>query len=187
MNRKQVLSVALMFVLGLTLGSGLVLADHSWICSGSTAYHWASTTVGYAGAVEERSGGKALGRSPSSYVNAFNGSVAVWNPTIIDLISGTSLRLYYDTYGRIGWLGLATIYPSGCVITRATSKLNDSYLRDTSRYSQTSVDHVACQEVGHTFGLDHNRTDTDTCMNDTILTAGNRINAHDSAQLNLIY
>lgn len=187
MNRKQVLSVALMFALGLTLGGGLVLADHSWICSGSTAYHWASTTVAYAAAVEERAGGKALGRSVSSYTGAYTGAVTVWNSTIIDLVSGTSLRLYYDTYGRNGWLGLATIYPSGCVITRASSKLNDSYLRDTSRYSQTNVDHVACQEVGHTFGLDHNRSQTDTCMNDTILTAGNNINQHDKDQLNLIY
>ena len=46
---------------------------------------------------------------------------------------------------------------------------------------------VACQEVGHTFGLDHNHNATDTCMNDWILTAGNQINEHDRYQLSLIY
>lgn len=188
MNSRVILYLCTIFAVGLAVGTGIVLANHPWICSGSTAYHWSSTTVGYASPVEERAGGRAIGRNRQDYVNAFNGSVSVWHTgTAMNLVSGTQLRLYYDTYGRNGWLGLATIYPSGCIITRATSKANDSYLRDTSRYSQTNVDHVTCQEVGHTFGLDHNRTETNTCMNDTILTAGNKINQHDKDQLASIY
>lgn len=189
MNRKKMLPVAVVFLLGLVLGTGFILANHPWICSGTIAYHWGSRTVGYVSPIEERAGGQPIGRNAQDYVNAFNGAVAVWdNPnTVIDLVSGTSLRLYWDTYGRNGWLGLATIYVNNCVISRATSKLNDSYLRNTDRYSQTNVNHVACQEVGHTFGLDHNRTETDTCMNDTILTAGNKINQHDKDQLATIY
>lgn len=101
--------------------------------------------------------------------------------------SGTGdLELFYDTYGNNGWLGLATIVPSNCVIQSATAQLNDSYLGNGS-YSQTAVDHVACQEVGHTFGLDHNRSANDTCMNDQILSAGNQINQHDRDTLFCIY
>jgi predicted Zn-dependent protease len=155
------------------------------------AYHWASRTVGYANPVEENANGNVV-RNEQDYKNAFNGSVSssVWDSpnTVINLTGGTQLRLFYDAYGINGWLGLATI--SGirnCVIGSASSKLNDSYLRDTTRYSQTAVDHVACQEVGHTFGLDHNRQAPDTCMNDTLLTAGNRINQHDKDQLASIY
>jgi predicted Zn-dependent protease len=187
MTLKKVYPVTVMFGIGLALGSSLVLANHAWICTGSTAYHWASRTVYHAAPVEEKPAGRAIGRNPQSYINAFNGAITVWDGTVINLASGSNLKLYYDTYGNNGWLGLGTIYVSGCVITRATSKLNDSYLRNTSRYSQTNVNHVACQEVGHTFGLDHNRSATNTCMNDQVLTAGNQINQHDKDQLASIY
>ncbi len=177
----------LMTLLGFVVGTGFVYANHIWYCSGTTPYHWASTAVKYAGTVEESPGGKTILRNRTDYTSAFSGATSLWNGTIMNLSSGTDLRLYYDTYGRNGWLGLASIYPSSCVITRATSKLNDSYLGDTTRYSQTNVNHVACQEVGHTFGLGHNQSANDTCMNDRILTAGNRINAHDKDALNTIY
>ncbi len=98
------------------------------------------------------------------------------------------LTFFYDRYGRNGWLGLASIGGiSNCVIGNASSRLNDSYLLDTARYSQTAINHVACQEVGHTFGLNHNRSSSTTCMNDTILTAGNQINQHDRDLLAQIY
>lgn len=179
---------AVTFLLGLALGSAYVLGNHFWRCIGTIAYHWPSRTVAYAAPVEETADNSVV-RSVQDYVNAFNGATAVWDSpnTVIDLVSGTSLKLYYDSYGKNGWLGLATIYPSSCVVTRATSKLNDFYLRDTTRYNQTAVNHVACQEVAHTFGLNHNRKATNTCMNDTILTAGNKINQHDKDMLASIY
>ena len=187
MRRTNFFAIVLTFVLGLALGTAYMFANHAWLCTATTAYHWASRTVGYATPVQERTS-KTVRRNRQDYINAFNGSVGVWDSgTVMTLVPGTSLRLYYDAYGRNGWLGLATIYINSCVIGFATSKLNDSYLSDTTRYSQTNVNHVACQEVGHTFGLGHNRTASDTCMNDTILTAGNQINQHDKDQLLLIY
>jgi predicted Zn-dependent protease len=189
MKGKRILPVMAMFAFGLILGTGIVLANHPWICTGSTAYHFGSRTVRYASPIEENAAG-AITRNPQSYVNAFNGSIAVWNPTVMNLIQGGTvrLRLFYDQYGRNGWLGLASIGGiSNCVIGNASSRLNDSYLLDTARYSQTAVNHVACQEVGHTFGLNHNRSSSTTCMNDTILTAGNQINQHDRDLLAQIY
>lgn len=189
MNLKKLSPVIATFAAGLLLGTGVVLANHPWICSGSTAYHFGSRTVNYAAAVEENPAG-SISRNPQNYVSAFSGAIAVWNPTVINLVQGgnVKLRLFYDRYGRNGWLGLATISGiSNCVIGSASSKLNDSYLQDTARYSQTSVNHVACQEVGHTFGLNHNRSSSTTCMNDTILTAGNQINQHDRDLLQQIY
>lgn len=53
-------------------------------------------------------------------------------------------------------------------------------------YSRTNKKHVACQEVGHLFGLNHNRNETNTCMNDTILTAP-QPNLHDQSLINSIY
>lgn len=184
---KRLLPVAATFMVGLMLGTGVVLANHPWICSGSTAYHYSPRTVGYASPVAQTS----VVRSASSYTGAFNGSISLWNGTIINLVNSSSpkLRLFYGAYGQNGWLGLASLTSvgSGCHINSATSQLNDTYLRDTSRYSQTAVNHVSCQEVGHTFGLNHNRTQTNTCMNDQVLTAGNQINQHDRDQLDSIY
>src|SRR5262249_58487155 len=47
MKGKRILPVMAMFAFGLVLGTGVVLANHPWICSGSTAYHWSSRTVNY--------------------------------------------------------------------------------------------------------------------------------------------
>ncbi|MBI3650410.1 MAG: hypothetical protein HY231_05115 [Acidobacteria bacterium] len=183
---KRWLPVAATFVVGLLSGTGIVLANHPWLCSGSTAYHYSPRSVGYASAVAQSS----VVRSASSYTSAYSGSVSVWDSTIVSLfVSSTpKLRLYYGAYGQNGWLGLASLTSiSSCHVNSANAKINDTYMRDTARYSQTAVNHVACQEVGHTFGLNHNRTQSDTCMNDTILTAGNQINQHDRDQLNSIY
>jgi predicted Zn-dependent protease len=182
--RRTSLKVTAMFLLGLAAGAGYLFASHAWICSGTTAYHWGRRTVGYASPVAQTT----VSRSATAYTSAFNKTIPTWDSTVINLFGGgTQLRLYYGAYGTTGWLGLATISNiSNCVIGSAKSQLNDSYLRSSS-YSQTNIDHVACQEVGHTFGLNHNRNATDTCMNDTILSAGNRINSHDYNQLSSIY
>lgn len=162
-------------------------AGHKWICSGDTAYHWSSTSVTVQPADEQTASG-GLGRDEDDYHVAYDNAVLLWDSTSMSLSYSSSgdVELFYDTYGANGWLGLATISPSNCVIQSATAQLNDTYLGNGS-YSQTAVDHVACQEVGHTFGLDHNRNANDTCMNDTILTAGNQINQHDEDTLFCIY
>ena len=183
---KRLLPVAATFFVGLVIGTGVVLANHPWICSGTTAYHYSPRTVGYASPVAQTS----VVRSASSYTSAFNGSISLWDTTVVTLVNSSTpkLRLFYGAYGQNGWLGLASLTSvTSCHINSATSQLNDTYLRDTSRYSQTAVNHVSCQEVGHTFGLNHNRTQTNTCMNDQVLTAGNQINQHDRDQLDSIY
>lgn len=183
---KRLLSVAATFIVGLVIGTGVVLANHPWICSGTTAYHYTPRTVGYASPVAQTS----VVRSASSYTSAFNGSISLWDTTVVTLVNSSTpkLRLFYGAYGQNGWLGLASLTSvTSCHINSATSQLNDTYLRDTSRYSQTAVNHVSCQEVGHTFGLNHNRTQTNTCMNDQVLTAGNQINQHDRDELSSIY
>jgi hypothetical protein len=76
------------------------------------------------------------------------------------------------TYGRNGWLGVAQIWISGGHITQGTVKLNDTYF-NTSKYNPPAWRNlVICQEVGHTFGLDHqdenfSNTNLGTCMDYT--------------------
>ena len=90
----------------------------------------------------------------------------------------------------------------GTHITQGTVKVNDTYF-NTSTYNTLSWRQmVMCQEIGHTFGLDHqdtNFTNTNlgTCMdytNDPSGTAGTNgplantsPNKHDYDELDIIY
>ena len=88
-----------------------------------------------------------------------------------DPIAGLTL-VCSDSYGFRGWLGIATIWPNGDHITQATTKLNDSYFNTSTYNTDGWRDLVACQEIGHDFGLDHQDETFDnanlgTCMDYT--------------------
>lgn len=73
------------------------------------------------------------------------------------------------TYGQRGWLGIASIWADGDHITQGTTKLNDTYFNMASYNKPYWRAMVACQEIGHDFGLGHvNETFTDrntgSCM-----------------------
>jgi hypothetical protein len=98
-------------------------------------------------------------------------------------------------YGFNGWLGIAQIWLSGGHITQGVAKLNDSYFSTPTYNTSDWRSFVMCQEVGHTFGLDHQDEDfgnaeivPQTCMDYTNLPAGNgEPNNHDYEQLTYIY
>ena len=183
MNKRSIRTLAVLFAAAFLAGTAVQLyAFHQWGC-----YHWAWPTAN-----SRLDLGYAYGRvlTDRDYAGAFVRARDAWNTApplnVFQVSSGNQLTWYARKYGFNGWLGLATIYINGCIINKGTSKLNDSYLQFSS-YSQTNIDHVACQEVGHTFGLDHDRTRADTCMNDTVLTAGAQISQHDKDEIRTIY
>ena len=88
---------------------------------------------------------------------ASNATAAVndWNNlTILNLSSvssGEETYVFNANSGNTGWGGLASITNySGCTILRATAQLNTYY-----SWTANAARGVHCQEVGHTFGLDH--------------------------------
>lgn len=96
-------------------------------------------------------------------------------------------------YGNNGWLGVASIWVSGGHITQGTMKMNDTYF-STAKYNTPEWKNlVMCQEVGHTFGLDHQDENFDnvplgTCMDYTNDPAPNQHpNQHDYDMLETIY
>lgn len=104
-----------------------------------------------------------------------------------------------NRYGFNGWLGAAQIWISGSHITQGTVKVNDSYF-NTATYNKAEWrSMVMCQEIGHTFGLDHQDETFDspnlgTCMDYTNNPAGGsgqlsnvKPNQHDYDQLEIIY
>lgn len=103
-------------------------------------------------------------------------------------------------YGNNGWLGVASIWASGSHIVQATVKVNDTYFNTPTYNTPAWKQFVMCQEIGHTFGLDHpdedfNNVNLGTCMDYTgdpdgtikgQLSNGHP-NAHDYEQLEAIY
>ncbi len=106
------------------------------------------------------------------------------------------------SYGNTGWLGIASIsITGGNHITSGTVKLNDSYFSSGQYNSPGWRNMVSCQEVGHTFGLDHQNEIFDnlnvgSCMDYTNSPTGGgsngklnneHPNVHDYDQLMTIY
>jgi len=150
-------------------------ANHSW-----NGYHWAgngstlSVRVNTAIASKwDSSVSTAIGDWNKSTELSLATQTAAVDPKKCSPIAGQVL-VCDAAYGRRGWLGIASIWlESGTKhITQATTKLNDSY-HDSAPYNQPAWRSlVACQEIGHDFGLDHqdenfNNANLGTCMDYT--------------------
>jgi hypothetical protein len=163
-------------------------ANHSW-----GNYHWARTSNPFTLALGDNmsaSWDPLLARASSDWsrsnvldtVVVAGGAKGKCRPTAgrVEVCNGN--------YGFNGWLGLAQIWLNGSHITQGATKMNDSYL--SSGYSTTNKQHVICQEVGHTFGLDHqdeSGADLNTCMDYSNALDNPSPNQHDYDQLATIY
>ena len=197
MRTRLVVVLAAAAVAGLSVTSPAG-ATHSW-----GGYHWARTANPFTLKV-----GANLTSGWTSYYNA---TVSDWNAgAVLQLapVAGTSnkrcsavtgtVQVCNGRYGNNGWLGLASIsITGGTHITKGTAKMNDTYF-DTSTYNNPNErEHVMCQEVGHTFGLDHQSTDgssQNTCMDyfsntgaNATSTVSTKPNQHDFDELATIY
>jgi predicted Zn-dependent protease len=171
-----------------------ISASHSW-----GNYHWARTANPF--------NLKVVDSNTPDWDDNLNRAISDWSTsTVLNLIweAGDSssrarkrcvmitgkVHSCNNTYGFNGWLGIATINITGGVhITQASSKMNDSYFNSGS-YNETARQHVMCQEIGHTFGLDHqdeSGADLNTCMDYANSLDNPSPNAHDYQQLQTIY
>lgn len=169
-------------------------ANHSW-----GGYHWARTV------------------SPLTLKLADNVSTA-WDSNLALASSDWSLSSVLDTtvvnggkdprkcrptpgrvdvcnasYGNNGWLGIASIWVSGGHITQGTVKMNDTYFKTAAYNTLAWKNLVMCQEIGHTFGLNHqdedfNNANLGTCMDYTNDPSTNQHpNLHDYEELEAVY
>lgn len=180
-------------------------AAHSW-----GGYHWARQTSQFT---------LKLGNNLSTGWQAYLSNASLdWNspqsfgatstPLLTAIVAGQSNRrcamvagttqVCDRTYGNNGWLGLASINITGGVhITQGSAKMNDTYFNTSTYNNPNEKQHVICQEIAHTFGLDHQSTDgrsLNTCMDYFSNTGANatsklstRPNHHDFDELNIIY
>ncbi len=197
-SRRLTAAVALAFV-GVAFSSASQ-ATHSW-----GNYHWARSTPQFTLPLGDNLTKKA-------WKNQLNKTAVDWNadngPLKVSVVAGSTnsqtcamkagtTQVCNYTYGSNGWLGLATINISGSHITQGTAKMNDTYFNQAFYNTKYEKRHVMCQEVAHTFGLDHQSTNGDslnTCMDYFSNTGANadnpastKPNAHDFAQLRTIY
>lgn len=177
----------------------VVQATHSW-----GGYHWARTANPFT---------LKLGNNTSgTWTGLLSTASSDWSQsTVLDTTivpGGTKPKSCRPTNGRVevcnanysntGWLGLAQIWISGGThITQGVVKNNDYYFgSSTYQYNNLAeMQHVICQEIGHTLGLDHQSTDgssLNTCMDYYHNTSGSDTksthpNAGDYDELRCIY
>jgi hypothetical protein len=173
----------------------ITMANHSW-----GGYHWARTSNPFTLKI-----GDNVSTAWDSYLNT---TISDWTASsVLNLtkVAGTvnprtckatagMVQVCNNTYGNNGWLGIAGIsITGGTHITQAYVKLNDSYFNTAQYNTPAWRNMVSCQEVGHTFGLDHqdedfNNANLGSCMDYTSNPGTNQPpNAHDFAQLESIY
>jgi hypothetical protein len=199
------------FFLGLACAAlpAVTYATNSW-----GGYHWARTTAQFTLKLGDNltsadwEGHLSHTSKDWNSPIPLNTTTTTTSPILTSIIVGSSnkncsmvagtTQVCNRTYGKNGWLGLASInITDGVHITQGSAKMNDTYFNTTTYNNPNERLHVMCQEVAHTFGLDHQSTDgttQNTCMDYYSNTGANfdsplstTPNAHDFEELNFIY
>ena len=171
---KKLVVLAALTTLAFTAFAGSASANHSW-----GKYHWARTSNPFT---------IDLGNNTTSaWSSLLTAASSDWSASSVldtNIVSSSKNRATCDAtsgrvevcnydYGNTGWLGVAQIwiYLGGSHIAQGTVKVNDYYFSGGgSSYvynNSAEKQHVVCQEVGHTLGLDHQSTSgasLNTCM-----------------------
>lgn len=146
--------------------SSPVWADHSW-----GPYHWArmvnpfeltvinSTTPDWDPYVADAIYDWSFGSGVMSMIEDTGGSTSTRVRRQCKAPSG-KIRICNLAYGFNGWLGIAGISIDGSDhIVKGYTKLNDSYFSADFYNTDAWKQSVACQELGHDFGLSHQDED----------------------------
>jgi hypothetical protein len=190
-------------IAGISIGVSLFLffatsvsANHSW-----GGYHWARTANPFTLKL-----GDNLSSNWDSYLSAASSDWSQSNVLDTTVVTGQGGKNCKATSGRVevcnrkygnnGWLGIAQIWINGSHITQGVTKMNDTYFNTSTYNTPAWKQMVMCQEVGHTFGLDHQDEAFDnpnlgTCMDYTSNPSGPpsniHPNQHDYDELATIY
>lgn len=169
------------------------LADHSW-----GGYHWARTTSPFTLTLGDN---LSPAWDPYLATSAIDWSLSgVLDLTVVQSFKGKTCKptlgrveVCNSTYGKNGWLGIASVWASGTHISQGTVKMNDTYFNTTAYNAPAWKNLVLCQEIGHTFGLDHQdevftNANLGTCMDYTNAPSANQHpNQHDYDMLDTLY
>jgi len=194
------LLTALVVALSFSVLPTITHADHSW-----GSYHWSRTSNPFILKLGDNVSG-AWDSYLATASSVWNSPTSSW-PTMqsTTIVAGKAskprtcrptsgrVEVCATTYGNNGWLGVASIWISGSHITAGTVKLNDTYYNTATYNTPAWRNLVMCQEIGHTFGLDHqdenfSNANLGTCMDYTNDPSTNQHpNQHDYDMLETIY
>lgn len=190
-SRPRSFAVVLLVMVAFAAFPSTSSASHSW-----NGYHWGRTSNPFTIQL-----GDNVSSAWDSYLSTASSKWSV--SSVLDtriVTGGTTARRCRPTAGRVevcnytygnnGWLGLASISLSGGHISQGTAKMNDTYF-NSGGYTSVDRNQVMCQEIGHTFGLDHTSTDgssQQTCMDYSTNNINSQYpNQHDYDELATIY
>jgi len=202
-NKKIAIVAGLVLLLGGFVT--VVDANHSW-----GKYHWDISTV------ESEDNPLVLGNNLTTpeWDSSLAGASVDWNRSVLlnKVVGGDNVacdpvrgqvEVCNSEYGQNGWLGVAQIWAyrgKDGHIAQALVKMNDTYFNQAEYNTPAWRNMVMCQEVGHTYGLDHQDENFDnpnlgTCMDYTNDPGGDiydqvdnlHPNEHDYEQLEAIY
>lgn len=198
MKLKMLPIATLVVILALAVVPLSVSASHSW-----GNYHWARTGNPFTL--------KLVDNVSSTWDTHLSTASSDWSlSTVLDttVVPGNikdrcnqpgsgRVKVCAAKYGYNGWLGIAQIWvDSQSHIVAGTTKMNDTYFSTATYNKPEWRQYVMCQEIGHTFGLDHqdevfDNPNLGSCMDYTGSPAGplsnEHPNLHDYEQLELIY
>lgn len=196
---NKFVAVAATALLSVSVFAPVAYANHSW-----GGYHWARTANPFTLKLGDNvstvwDGHLATASTDWSVSSVLNTTIVAGQSRKNCQPTNGRVEVCDKTYGYNGWLGIASIWVSGSHITQGTVKVNDTYFNNSPYNTPAWRQFVICQEVGHTFGLDHqdvnfSNTNLGTCMDYTNNPARNdglgdnlHPNAHDFDELGLIY
>ncbi|MFQ5856038.1 MAG: hypothetical protein ACE5LU_10380 [Anaerolineae bacterium] len=177
MTSKTRILVLTLLVLGLSVLNLQLASAHNW-----WKWHW------------HPGSGNTVKVAIWNYTSQATAAVHDWDyHTDLNLpIVGyhTNVSVFGGNYGDTGWWGLAEIKKSKfdwghkcwgwCRIKHAHARYNSYY-----GGSSADIRGIFCQEVGHTFGLDH--SNTGDCMGKTYYNNINVTGPHNWADINAKY
>lgn len=206
MHRHKISITVALAALGVLGAAAPAQAKHSW-----GDWHWQRgsnpvtlTVLNSTTDARTPLGGQdwpsALARAATDWSQSSVLDLAVQPQTAVDLAAREAcpfqpgaIRVCNVVNPDVTWLGLATVLPDPAAdsghLLAATAQMNDTWF-STPLYDATNAQQVMCQEVGHTFGLDHqddSGADLNTCMDYATALDNPSPNAHDYQQLDTIY
>jgi hypothetical protein len=199
MRSRRFISTAAL-VLGIVaagVSGAVVQATHSW-----GGYHWARTGSSFDLIV--------VNSTTTDWDAYVTGATSDWSGSnVVRLVEDPSgstsdrdrrqcrapegkVRICNLAYGFNGWLGIAgiSIDVQGHIVSGYT-KLNDSYFGTATYNTPAWKQSVACQELGHNLGLDHQDEDFNNASLESCMDYQNPpypyADDHDFQQLGIIY
>lgn len=184
LKRRSILTKRRKITFGVLIGLVLLIANvkvaylHQW-----SNYHWDKTGTHIV--IQNYIYGSQTQAAENARLDGWNKIGILYNYSVN---VHTDVSVFGGNWGATGWWGLASLEDMDwgwhcfgwCHIAHAHARFNEYY-----GGTQADVQGVFCQEIGHTWGLDH--SDTGDCMGKSYYNNINVYGSHNNTDFYNIY